>query len=263
MKKYIWIFLLLFPSLLWATGNTITIDGVATTATIDGTTFTAVDGVTGTSSGDSCTGGLLFSWHCESTSITTDGGCPAGMTATPVSTPTLSTAQYHDGSHSCYFAPYGRSYTFPITSDDIIYHLTGHIDFWIYFIAFDPYAPYVFSAYGTNDAIHIVIATTGQLSLVVSRGGSAKTSNGPSGAYLMTTGTWYHVIAHWDDTTSHGGDYNQKICYDTTNATTCAGGNDKTGTWANDLATLQVGSNNIGSAPADYYIDQVKIYNTW
>jgi hypothetical protein len=50
MRKLIILFILLLPATLWATGNKITIDGVANVVSINGSTFTAVDGVTGTAS---------------------------------------------------------------------------------------------------------------------------------------------------------------------------------------------------------------------
>lgn len=85
--------------------------------------------------GDSCTGGLLFSWHTESTDVTSGSpaGCSVGdTTGTVNSAGEVSTTQKHDGSNSVYLPTTSDYYTFSVSDEDIVKGEVGQATFWMY-----------------------------------------------------------------------------------------------------------------------------------
>jgi hypothetical protein len=209
---------------------------------------------------DSCTSGLLFSWHCEDLNVTagSPGGCSVGdTTATAGGSGAVSSSQYKDGANACYVSTSAGTLDFT-WSNDILNPNAGTIDVWIrgggntateYFV------------YLTPDANNYVQLLSGFFygSFKINRRAGGGTARTAEAALSPSYDTWYHVIAKWD-TTIHGSNY-MEICADETNGTTnCGYATDTSGTWSGSSGTLSVAQRGSGG---DFYMDQLKIYDTW
>jgi hypothetical protein len=85
--------------------------------------------------GDDCSGDLMFSWHMESTTVTsgTPAGCSDGdTTATANNSPTLSSTQTSDGTYSAYANASVEYYYFAISSEDLVAVAEGKVEFDLY-----------------------------------------------------------------------------------------------------------------------------------
>ena len=211
---------------------------------------------------DSCTSGLLFSWHGETTDVTTGTpcGCSVGdSTATAVGTPTISTSQYEDGTHSVSISTANYSYSFDwnTSTSPIVTVSDGRVDLWAYWSTIT-YGTNLFTL--TTDADnHInVFNETNNITLNHVAGGTIRHVSSPASS--IATGAWYHIIARWYATGSS--QYYLQLCVDTTNATTCTAGSyyDALGTWAGTSGTVSIGD--IGNNGGVYFVDNVKIYNS-
>lgn len=219
---------------------------------------------------DSCSGGLLFSWHMEAADVTAGGvaggvnnGCSVGDTtgtATGTGT-TISTAQHEDGSNASYFPGYNRYYLFSMTGEDIASHTAGTVDLWVYVTTFSGGADIWTYDAGATNLVYILMNTVAtyqqfQVNVYASSTGRAASTTFATGFSLNT---WYHVVGKWDYT-AHGGNYLQ-ICADTTTGTTnCGVQSLAPNTWAGTAAGVRIGSNE-GSATE--YVDNLKVYNSW
>lgn len=217
--------------------------------------------------GDSCTGDLLFSWHGENLDVTvgSPAGCSAGdTTGTAVSAAAIDTdgtPAPKDGSGACSFPTAGDSFSFTISSEDIIKHASGTLDTWLYISTFDSDATLLKAAVDTNNYVDVRLktSTTNQLRLVHNAGATTRMATTTVSGGLSLS-TWYHVIAKWDET-AHGSNY-LSICVDETNGTTnCGDTPSALGTWAGTLSTLSIGE--VWGIAAATFLDNLKIYGTW
>lgn len=220
---------------------------------------------------DSCTANLLFSWHMESTDVTTGGvaggvnnGCSLGdttATASGVGT-AISASQFEDGSNSASFPGSNRQYQFTISAEDIIKHTAGTIDVWVRVATYGDQTFIVSSAVDASNQIYIqmrTLSTVNQFWLIHAAGATTRSAITSFGA-SFSLNTWYHIIAKWD-TSVHGSDFSS-ICADTTTGTTNCGTNTNAlGTWVGTLTTLIWGDNNAGGAT--FFVDNAKVYGTW
>ena len=80
---------------------------------------------------DSCTAGLLFSWHAEDTTVTTGtpAGCSVGDTTATLSSATISSTTPYDGTNALAFTDTSQSAEFTIATSgadgDIIHKAAG------------------------------------------------------------------------------------------------------------------------------------------
>jgi hypothetical protein len=225
--------------------------------------------VVGGGGADSCTGTLIFSWHAETTDVTTGTpvGCSVGDTTATASngaTPAISTAQFEDGTHAALFSATYDQYSFSVSTEDIIKSAAGTIDIWVRYPTVA--SSYAFSAASGTGGNAILIRLSDQ-------GGGVFKINfdyeaGAQDYNVLATlsivaNTWYHVIAKWDHT-PHSGNY-QEVCADTSTGTTnCqSSATDINPTpWAGAISVLNFGDYAF-QGQAGLYIDNVKIYSTW
>jgi len=202
---------------------------------------------------------LLFEWHMED--LTVGSGVPYGcsdgdITATLVSSASLTTTQSQDGDYSLYAPTSGDHAAFTISGEDLIKHSSGTIDVWVRPVTSNNYTSIVHAYYDpTNHVIMDIDESSLFRMKVVSDVLSQVTST-----QTITPDTWYHVIAKWD-AVAHGG-YYIEICADTTNGTTnCASSGTAFGAWAGTLTTLRIGE--AAGVSSELYVDNLKIYGTW
>lgn len=211
---------------------------------------------------DSCTGNLLFSWHCENDDVTlgTPCGCSVGdTTGTAASGAVLSTDQKQDGTYSLSIPTVSDYYGFTWASSDILNPNAGTIDFWFRYAYITAGTPIYFWV-DVNNRIYVNpdVSNTYLAATHISGG---TISSGRTGVSVVTSNTWYHAKIRWD-TTAHSGLYLKVTCDTTTGESNDAGqGTNPLGTWAGTSGTLNIGDylGNGGS----FYVDNIKIYNNW
>lgn len=224
-----------------------------------------------TTSTDSCTGGLIFSWHCENTDVTLGGiaggvnnGCSAGDTtaAGGGTNYELNASVYKDGIKGCHFPNRNSYYQFAISSEDIVKHATGTWAGWVYIDTFVTGSPIWRAQVDASNVVklNVLTATTNQFRVTHTAGGTARTATTTITDGLLED-TWYYVVFKWDETV-HGSNY-LSICADTTNGTSnCGAATSALGSWSGTLATMEYGDVNVTTNNA-FYVDQVKIYDSW
>lgn len=220
-----------------------------------------------TANSDSCTGGLLFSWHAENTDVTLGGvaggvnnGCSVGdTTGTANSGATISTDEHQDGTKSVSIPTASDYYAFD-WADDIIKANAGTIDLWIKWTTVVDGPVMFYLNVDVNNRIYIGIDGTSKYIFLYHVAGGTSVharTNFP----VFDAGTWYHVKARWDHS-AHSGLY-LKITMDTTTgeSNSADDGTDAPGTWSGSSGTVNVG---------DYYgyggvffIENLKIYDSW
>ena len=217
---------------------------------------------------DSCTGGLVFSWHAENTDVTLGGvaggvnnGCSVGDTTATAVGASLGTTYVKDGTYSVTSAGYNKNYTFTVSTEDLINHTAGTIDTWVYVTSFGSGAEIVSTIVDGSNYIRVrqeTVSTEQHFRIAHDAGGTVRAAGDTiTGGFSLNT--WYHIIAKWDYT-AHGGNYLQ-ICANTTTGTTNCGVNTNAlGTWAGTISTLNVGG---VSSTATEYVDNVKVYSSW
>jgi hypothetical protein len=231
-------------------------------------TVLVLGGGGGGASADSCSGGLIFSWHGEDADVTvgTPTGCSAGdETGTASSGATISSTQKKDGSNSVSIPTSSDYYSFTLSSSDIFNDDAGTVDFWIYMDTHSNHGGILrFQETAGTDEIYIRMEESGgNDELQVWHEGNsvertAYTSVGP-----ITEDTWYHVIVKWDTVSAHGGNY-LSICADTTNGTTNCGTNaSQPSSLSDDSGTLVIGDFAGWNGGDGYYLDLFKIYDSW
>jgi len=228
-----------------------------TIATADGLIIKTAGG----GGGDSCTGGLLFSWHCESTTVTsgTPQGCSLGDDlATGYSAAAINSDVVQDGTYSCDFPTSGDYYGFTVSNRDIADERAGTAIFYLYLNTFvantwvfnlqyneDTDRILVYQEAGTYNRLKLLYE--GQNSLITAF--TANTSNIPTGQWLKVTAKWSYAAV---------GGLHLSISYNDANTGTSSSAlNTMTGT----PTTLHIG--NAKTYSGDFAIDNIKIYNSW
>jgi hypothetical protein len=223
--------------------------------------FTVLTSGYGGSTPDSCTGGLIFSWHCENTDVTigTPQGCSGGATT---GTPNGSAAinadiSPYDGTYNCDFPADSSYYAFSVSSDDIFNDSAGTIVMHVYIHTFLN-SERMFTAYqvaGTNNLIVQMISDTTRRFRLRYIGNSVEQNIETTGDFPLDT--WITITAKWS-VAGVGGNY-LYIDYD--------GGNSATGTtaitpWTANAYYLRVG-NYSPAGTVDYTLGAIKIYSSW
>jgi len=247
------------------TGST----AVDTVVTIGGVSDTFTSTTASSILTDSCTGGLLFSWHSENVDVTLGGsagvvsnGCSVGdTTATANSAVALATDQYQDGAKSVGWSTADDYYIFA-ANEDIIKKAAGTIIFYVRITTFanggglfaygvDTTNRIQFKMYGTDDATgrEAILTYTGNNTSI-----SAITSTGN-----MALNTWYRVTGKWSIAdVSEGGTRHLSLQID---ATTKAYQNSALTELVGTPSYVRVGDF-LGSGGA-VNIDNIKIYDSW
>jgi len=209
---------------------------------------------------DSCTGDLTFSWHMEDTDVTsgTPCGCSAGdTTATLNNSAAISSAQAQDGTNSLY-CPSGSSTPanaeFSNTSNAIIQPDAGTVTFYVYVTSFVAGTRLWTMWTGPTDNIQCYMTGTGDGNIDILlwyRGtGSANVTANSN----LSLNTWYQVTCKWREGAA------DPSIYVEANSASAQSDTDLSG--ASDDGTFYVG-NNDGSKVGDFYIDNMKVYNSW
>jgi len=219
----------------------------------------------GGATADSCIGDLLFSWHMENADVTlgTPSGCSVGdTTATLNSGAVLDAALYQDGARSGDCPTSNDYFGFTVSSEDLVRHVSGTVDVWIYVDAFGEGAAAFYAGVDSSNRVMVTMQTVStfhQFRITHIAGGTGRTVNTTiSGGFLNAT--WYHVVAKWDET-AHNGNY-LSICADTnTGSTNCGGGTTALGIWTGTLTLMRVGEGAV--VTSDSHVDNVKVYGVW
>lgn len=206
---------------------------------------------------DSCTGDLVFSWHCEDVDVTADTpcGCTAGDSeATLNETAAISGSQYNDGDESLYIANATDYATFAISSYDIVDDAEGTITFDIYFTAQDT-AVYLFDCYGSaTNNMRIRTANSASDELVFNYYSDSNLVSAVTSAANLTTGVWYSVTAKWRQ-----GVTDPSISL-SVNGDTGTSNDDLTDP-VSDWSVMRAGM--FSGSGGTYYIDNLKVYDAW
>lgn len=205
---------------------------------------------------------LLFEWHAESATVTS--GTPAGSsvgdtTATATGAVSLSATQAYDGTTSLKVSGANNNYAFDwVKTPAIVNPNAGTLEFRIYFTTIGDQMIFEFQADASN-RIYAGIDSAGYLYFRSTYGGTASLSRTAVG--ILSTGQWYYAKCRWD-TTPHNGCYINVSC-DTTNGegNSAYNGTDPLGIFAGSTGTVKFGDT-LG-ATGVYYLDAIKIYNTW
>lgn len=254
-----------------ATGDAANVNGkaVAAISTIDGKAGSGLASICGKNYtdgdvvADSCTGGLLFSWHCENVDVTvgTPTGCSAGdTTATANSSAAINndhTAQ--DGSNHCDFPTASDRYLFDISSNDIATTAAGTVIFYVKFQTITAYMG-LFRIYGdADDYISVTVNATADEAYLSYAGQGGSTRSAVTGAANMTTGVWYKITAKWSVAgVDESGTKYLSIDVDDTNR---GYGTSAVTAFTNAAVSLQIGET--GGVSSDAQIDNIKVYNSW
>lgn len=219
---------------------------------------------------DSCTGHLLFSWHCENEDVTLGGvaggvnnGCSVGdTTATANSSAAIDSGLYQDGAKSCDFPGNLDYYSFTVTPEetkgegDICNLSYGTFDFYFYYTAFWT-GQNIVACGSSTEYVYVrmeYVDPNALLKFYHLAGGTARYVNS---SVNMSSATWYHVVAKWSKDDTGATNYLQ-ICVDDQCANNTAFA---LGTPTTDLSTFTVGP--MGNYAFDIHIDNLKIYDNW
>jgi hypothetical protein len=207
---------------------------------------------------------LLFEWHCETNVVTL--GSPVGFSvgattgsATYGVATTFLTNFVQDGTFSMYIPQNGaRSFSWN-KSVPILNTATGTIDFWIYRSANVSGYPIDLNV-GDNSTNRIrVRMSSGWIRLEHRAGGTYIETTTASSTFA--TGQWNHAKIRWSQTAVNG-QYVRVSMDASTGEGNAVSNTTPIGAWSTtNSGTLRFGDTALDGY--DYYIDNVKIYNTW
>jgi hypothetical protein len=176
--------------------------------------------------GDSCTDGLLFSWHMENIDLSLGSipGCSVGDTTATLSGTAALTLTKVDGDYGLTWGT--GAATFAVSNNDIIHGDHGTLDIWLYLTAHDNGDPFLVAYDGVNhENGYIQIASCGTGCI------RSYYQDGTTMAFVtresLSDSTWYHAKMFWDKTgAAKGASAGTSIltfCIDTdTGGTNCA-----------------------------------------
>lgn len=212
--------------------------------------------------GDECTttANLTFSWHMESTTVTS--GTPAGCsdsdtTATLNNSAAISSTQVQDGGNS--LACLNNTDYAAFDPSGLINRTNGTLIIYVYFTS---WATGTYFFHTQQDGTHYMVMETngadgaGTRQLRLERGSGAETRTITTTAAAgsgLSLNTWYKVTAKWKAT----GDPNLFLSVDDANSVTT--NNDLTD-WTGAETVLRFGRQN---STANYYLDNVKMYDAY
>jgi hypothetical protein len=213
--------------------------------------------------GDSCTDGLLFSWHCEDLDVTvgTPKGCSAGDTTGSAASGAVIAAGGTDGSNYLNIPTAGDYVDFTISSRDIADDRYGTLTFDLYIDTFSNGEAYGWirdSATGDMIRFSMLNATNYQVCVRYSKAAAPAsditicTSNAD-----LQEDTWYSVTVKW--TTA---DVNPNLYIVVDGHGTAGSSNTNLNTFTNGPDTLRFGDV-YGSNPGPVKFDNIKIYNSY
>ena len=210
-----------------------------------------------TSQPDSCTGGLLFSWHMENATVTSGlpAGCSAGdTTASYASDGVLNTDLFYDGATSLDIPTDGDYAYFTVSGDDIINPSAGTITFNAYIGTLANNARFFSTGPDTNNYLRVLIQNTDEIR-VTWDGNTTLVTITTTDANLPTS-TWVRVVVRY--TTA---DVDPNLSVKVLGYGTEVTSNTNLTAWAGANGTMVVG--NAGAGVGDLHIDNVKVYNSW
>lgn len=230
---------------------------------------------------DSCSGGLLFSWHCENTTVTT--GTPVGCSSGDYSATGSSTAAINSdngnvstdtgGTNSCDFPSSSDYYSFDVSSNDIVTPAAGTVIFHVKINTFINGAGIWRARVDAPNQIYVIFSGTDDATGREIRLYYAGTDPSTVARNVVTnsdlgTGTWYKIITKWSVVgVDEGGTkyLSIKVCNE--DGTSCGSPVYGTSAPTNFVGSLGAGSLVIGevqgTAGSDYGLDRFKIYNSW
>lgn len=209
--------------------------------------------------GDGCgSGGLTFSWHCETDNVTT--GTPAGCVVsggdgepTYTGNAKIDTEYYYDGTHSLLISNANRYATFD--APNVIGMSEGKVVFWVMWtntVALPNDASAFFDATVDSDTrIAVGTRSTGAVRITVYPDGTAITAT--TGTGQLTQDVWHKVTARWK---VGGSPTTFSVQVDSQTEATSSTAIAFTGT----LATYRLGET--GSSAVKYWMDAVQIGTT-
>ena len=225
--------------------------------------YVAGANVVAAAGGDSCTSGLLFSWHAETTTVTTGSpaGCSVGDTTAAVGSgsPSISSTYYNDGANSASFPSANAYYAFDWSSSTpIVTTQNGRIDFWLR----PPATIYdglpIVTLY-VDASNFIQVGYSGSTNLYLKHIGAGTSREFSSGSSSLSLSNWNHIIAYWYATGNNN--YHLKLCVDQSEGTTCTYGSwyDALGTVTGSSGTLRIGDYTNYAAVGN--VDNLKSYD--
>ncbi len=214
---------------------------------------------------DSCTSGLLFSWHCENVDVTLGGiaggvnnGCSVGDTTAALTTAILDTDVFSDGIKSLHWSAVYNDARFAVSTYDIVKYTAGTITFDVYFhtLTNGSGALCVVDTSEYLDGLRVNLVNV--LDMPVLRfthlaSGKNATINT---SYPISIDTWYTVTVKWQQT----GDPNLYIRVVGAGYDQSATENTDQGNPAASWIFFLIGTSGIA---ADTHVDNIKIYNSY
>ncbi len=218
-------------------------------------------GVPAAPSGDSCTGGLLFSWHCENLDVTlgTPAGCSVGDTvALASSDAVISSAQWQDGSNSCSFPTSSDRFAFDVSGGDIAKTAAGTVILYIRINTFKAGNSIFGLVADANNLIRLDMTGTDELKVSHYVNPTSRTLTTLSAN--IGVDTWYKVTLKWS-VAGVGGKY---LHIDIDDGTYTLEGSDAIADFGTALAAndFQIGESQ-GGTPSVFFIDNIKVYDSW
>ena len=219
---------------------------------------------------DSCTGGLLFSYHCENLDVTLGGiaggvnnGCALGdttFTANSAATITDASGSVQDGLYYCN-APTSSDWLQADASSNVS-KSAGTVILYVRLVTGIQYGGIWVATQDTSNNLGISLATAAADEISLQYKGAGTLKSAATTAANMTLGTWYKITAKWSvaGVNESGTKYlsidvnDANRVYGTTALTEMANG-----FGAN---SLKVGEYN-GTAGTSFQIDNIKIYDSW
>jgi len=206
------------------------------------------------SSCDSCTGTLLFGSHFENSDDVTTGtpcGCNTNADVTWDKTANVeySTTQESDGTYSIHVTSAEATKTATIPVD--FSATTGTVVFDFYWVAETDFYHFINFTYNAANRIFLYYDDPYGVTLNIDHGG---VNWNP---YLAgAANTWHKVVIKWDTATAHDGKY-FSFKVGTNSATS-----DNSTAFAAAPTSLVIGYSS-SATTQEFYIDNLKVYNTW
>jgi hypothetical protein len=212
-----------------------------------------------TSSGggdDVCTGGLLLSWHMETTNVL--GGSPAGCSvgdttvAVYAGSPAISSATRSDGTYSARFPSATSLYAFSVaTTGDLAKPGAGTLVFDAYFTTLASGGGSVVKWGDSSNSVDFYLLNAGGTVYLNYTGGGTQRSAVIASAFRPQT--WQRVIGRWS-MTSVGGKY-LRLTIDTATGE----GSTALTTMSWIPTTFYVGAGGGGGV----HVDNLQLYDAW
>lgn len=218
---------------------------------------------------DSCTGGLLFSWHMENLDVTLGGvaggvnnGCSAGdTTGTAASLAELSAVQAHDGTNSLSIPTTADYVTFSVAANDIVSETAGTVILHFYVTTWLANANLIRITNGVDNINRITIYLSGTDELGLYYLGNSVGTGVITTDANMVVNNWYTVTAKWTTAAVDPNTWIQVCDTNGANCSTVISGNTQPTAMTVAIDRIKFGED---TATAGYFfLDNVKIYGSY